>query len=251
MTNQVVQGDCLELLKTIASDSIDVSFADPPFNLGKRYSAYKDHVPTADYLAWCELWLTELVRVSKHSIFVHNIPKWLVHFASILNKLAEFKHWISWDASSGPMGKSLQPSHYGILYYVKGNSKFYELRYPHKRCRKCAYLLKDYGGKKSSLHPFGPLVSDVWTDIHRVKHHRDAHPCFVGSSKVYTATGISTIDAINVGDFVLTHKGRYRKVLSVFKIDNKPTVTLKVIGLEDIKTTGNHPFLIINKPNIL
>ena len=29
------------------------------------------------------------------------------------------------------------------------------------------------------LHPFGSLVSDVWTDIHRVKHnkYRDEHPC--------------------------------------------------------------------------
>ncbi len=29
------------------------------------------------------------------------------------------------------------------------------------------------------LHPYGPLVSDVWTDIHRVKHNkfRDEHPC--------------------------------------------------------------------------
>ena len=29
------------------------------------------------------------------------------------------------------------------------------------------------------LHPFGPLLSDVWSDIHRVKHnkYRDDHPC--------------------------------------------------------------------------
>ena len=58
-------------------------------------------------------------------------------------------------------------------------NKFYEIRYPHKRCRKCNYLLKDYGGKKAGLHPLGPLVSDVWTDIHRIKHnkYRDEHPC--------------------------------------------------------------------------
>ncbi|MCD6223543.1 MAG: hypothetical protein J7J73_01395 [Deltaproteobacteria bacterium] len=63
------------------------------------------------------------------------------------------------------------------LQYKK--NKFYEVRYPHKRCRKCGYLLKDYGGKKAGLHPFGPLVSDVWTDIHRIKHnkYRDEHPC--------------------------------------------------------------------------
>lgn len=61
---------------------------------------------------------------------------------------------------------------------MKGN-KFYEIRHPHKRDRKTGYLMKDYGGKKDGLHPFGPLVSDVWTDIHRIKHNkfRDEHPC--------------------------------------------------------------------------
>jgi len=79
------------------------------------------------------------------------------------------------------MGKSLQPAHYGILFYAKDckQLKFYEVRYPHKRTRKTNILAKDYGGKKGLLHPFGPLVSDVWTDIHRVKHNkfRDEHPC--------------------------------------------------------------------------
>lgn len=79
-----------------------------------------------------------------------------------------------------PMGKILQPAHYGILFYTKGAKgfKFYEIRHPHKRDRK-GQLQKDYGGKKSILHPFGPLVSDVWDDIHRIRHNvrRDEHPC--------------------------------------------------------------------------
>jgi len=122
-------------------------------------------------------------RVTKPtgSIFLHNIPKWLTFYASFLNKYAHFKHWIAWDAPTAPMGKSLQPAHYGILFYgkeIKG-TKIHELRYPHKRDRKQGFLLKDYGGKKDKLHPFGPLVSDVWTDIHRIKHNkkRDPHPC--------------------------------------------------------------------------
>ena len=48
---------------------------------------------------------------------------------------------------------------------------------PHERERKSTYLKKDYGGKKDRIHPFGPLVSDVWNDIHRVRHGRDDHPC--------------------------------------------------------------------------
>lgn len=181
--NKILQGDCLELFKNIPDNSIDMTFADPPFNLQKRYTSYTDNLEFQEYLDWCKKWIAEIVRVTKPtgSIFLHNIPKWLTFYATYLNKFAHFKHWIAWDAPTAPMGKSLQPSHYGILFYTKEarGAKIYELRHPHKRDRKQGYLLKDYGGKKDGLHPFGPLVSDVWTDIHRIKHNskRDEHPC--------------------------------------------------------------------------
>ena len=179
--NKIYQGDCLELFKNIPDNSVDMTFADPPFNLGKKYNSYKDNLKFEEYLNWCEKWISEMVRVTKPTgaIFVHNIPKWLTYFSNILNKKAIFKHWIAWEAPTAPMGKTLQPSHYGILFYVKSKDfKFYEIRHPHKRDRK-GILLKDYGGKKNKIHPFGPLVSDVWTDIHRIKHSRkrDPHPC--------------------------------------------------------------------------
>lgn len=181
--NKILTGDAITLFKKIPDNSVDITFADPPFNLKKKYGTYNDKMKVQEYIDWCEKWISEMVRITKPTgtIFVHNIPKWLTYYSSILNKHAIFRHWISWDAPTSPMGKSLQPSHYGILYYVKDieKTKFYELRYPHKRCRKCGYLLKDYGGKKQGLHPFGPLLSDVWTDIHRIKHnkYRDEHPC--------------------------------------------------------------------------
>lgn len=181
--NKILQGDCLELFSQIPDDSVDMTFADPPFNLKKNYNSYKDSLVLQEYLTWCQEWISEMVRVTKPSgsIFIHNIPKWLTYYASYLNSLADFKHWISWDAPTAPMGKSLQPGHYGILFYAKKAKelKFFEIRHPHKRTRKTKILAKDYGGKKGMLHPFGPLVSDVWTDIHRIKHNkfRDEHPC--------------------------------------------------------------------------
>lgn len=181
--NKIIKSDCLDLLKQMPDNSVDMTFADPPFNLKKKYNGYNDNKEIENYLQWCKLWLFEMVRITKPtgSIFVHNIPKWLIFYANFLNEIAYFKHWIAWDAPTAPMGKTLQPSHYGILFYAKDikQLKFYEVRYQHKRCRKCNILLKDYGGKKEGLHPFGPLCSDVWTDIHRIKHnkYRDEHPC--------------------------------------------------------------------------
>lgn len=176
-------GDCLEGMSHLPDSCVDMAFADPPFNLRKKYKKHKDRMEMDDYLRWCEEWLREMVRVVKPggAIFVHNIPKWLTFYAAILNDLAMFKHWIAWDAPTSPMGKSLLPSHYGVLYYIKEGekAKFRDLRFPHPRCRHCKRLLKDYGGKKDGLHPFGPLVSDVWSDLHRIRHRRDRddHPC--------------------------------------------------------------------------
>jgi len=181
--NSVILGDCLKILKKIPDDSFDMTFADPPFNLKKKYGNYADSKELREYLDWSENWIKEMVRVTKNtgSIFVHNIPKWLTYYAGFLNKVAYFKHWIAWDSMGAPLGKTMLPSHYGILFYVKKEKgfKFHELRIPHKKCRACDEMIKDYGGKKNQIHPYGTLLSDVWTDIHRIRHlqRRDKHPC--------------------------------------------------------------------------
>jgi len=181
--NQIICGDAIEIMKKIPNNSIDVTFADPPFNLNKKYNNYKDKKVSQDYITWCESWLTEMVRITKPtgSILVHNIPKWLIYFANHLNKIAFFKHWIAWDSMSVPLGKTLLPAHYGILFYTKNQKgfKFNELRSLHKKCSHCGEMIKDYGGKKSQINPYGTLLNDVWDDIHRIRHgsRRDKHPC--------------------------------------------------------------------------
>ncbi|MBU2539746.1 transcriptional repressor LexA [Patescibacteria group bacterium] len=203
--NEILCGDAIEELKKIPDDSADMTFADPPFNLNKKYGNYKDKRAAEDYIKWCEQWLTEMVRVTKPtgSIFVHNIPKWLVYFANHLNKIAIFKHWIAWDSMSIPLGKTLLPAHYGILFYTKipKGFKFHELRSPHRKCRTCGQMIKDYGGKKSQINPYGTLLSDVWADIHRIRHsaRRDEHPCQLPEPLLERLILMST----NEGDVVL------------------------------------------------
>lgn len=203
--NKINAGDCLSILSQIEDDSVDVCFADPPFNLNKKYKGYGDKKTVEEYLEWCRLWLAELVRITKPtgSIFIHNIPKWLTYFAGIFNEMAYFRHWIAWDAMSTPLGKTLLPTHYGILMYTKQptNFKFYEIRAPHRTCRVCNAFIKDYGGKKDQMHPFGGLIGDVWTDIHRIRHasRRDEHPCQLPLHLLERIILMST----DVGDIVL------------------------------------------------
>ncbi|MEM7814775.1 MAG: site-specific DNA-methyltransferase [Candidatus Aenigmatarchaeota archaeon] len=180
--DDIIVGDAIKLMKKMPDNSVDMTFADPPFNLRKSYENYKDNKEIEEYIDWCTQWIFEMVRITKPtgSIFVHNIPRWLTYFSAYMNTIAKFRHWISWDSMGNPLGKTLLPSHYGILWYVKSNNfKFYDIRAPHKTCRDCGAFLKDYGGKKDQIHKFGTLVSDVWTDVHRIRHknRRDKHPC--------------------------------------------------------------------------
>ena len=183
LIDKIHHTDCLALMASMPDNCVNFVFADPPFNLNKKYTQYKDKLPFQQYLDWTREWIAESCRILKPdgSIFVYNIPKLLVHTAPILNDHAEFRHWIVWDANGRPLGKTLQPSHYGILFYTKtAKGKFYDVRAPHKKCRSCKTYLKDYGGKEYLRHAFGYQISDVWSDIHRVRHASkriENHPC--------------------------------------------------------------------------
>ncbi len=183
MLNTVVNMDCIEVMNSLPEQSVQLVFADPPFNLNKNYNSYKDNLPLNDYLCWTRNWIESALRILKDdgSLLVYNIPRLLIHTTPILNDLAVFRHWIAWNSTGKPLGKTLQPAHYGILFYTKTkNSKFFDVRAPHKECRKCKAFLKDYGGKEHLRHPFGYQISDVWDDIHRVRHASkrvENHPC--------------------------------------------------------------------------
>lgn len=186
MLSDLVIADCLEFLRALEDGVASLVFADPPFNVKKPYATYVDHKERQEYEDWSRQWILELVRVLRPggSLFLHNIPYWLIRQCYFLDTLEEmsFCHWIAWDALSAPMGESLQPAHYGIAYYVKrplGKVTFHELRIPHKRCRTCKNVIARYDGENVKVPPHGPLITDVWKDIYRLKHkeYRTHHPC--------------------------------------------------------------------------
>ena len=258
--NEIIQGDAIELMKQIPDDSIDMTFADPPFNLKKSYEQYEDDKEIRDYLTWCNKWLYQMVRITKPtgSIFAHNIPKWLTYYASYLSEIAYFKHWIAWDAMGAPLGKTILPNHYGILWYVKlKDFKFYDIRTPHRYCRECKALLKDYGGKKHLAHPFGTLVSDVWTDIYRIRHtkRRDEHPCQLPIHLLErlilmtTDAGDTVLDPfIGTGTTAIAAKRLARKYIGI-DIDNK-YVTMskeKLEGIAPVQINGCYLSVFLGK----
>ena len=169
-------GDCLEVLPFIKGEVFDAVFADPPFNLKKRYGAKTDDDRLqSEYLEWCYRWIDECIRVLKPggALFIYNLPKWNLYLgAHLMNRGLEFRHNIAVDMkSSFPISGRLYPSNYSLLYFTKGKPKtFRKIRTPLELCRHCSGEVRDYGGHRHAMNPKGANLRDVWTDIPPVRH---------------------------------------------------------------------------------
>jgi len=193
--NTVYQEDCLlfmrQLLSTYPDGIFDLVFADPPYNLEKKYDEYADDKSARDYLQWCDQWLRLCARVLKPggTLMVLNLPKWAISHALFLHSILDFRHWICWDAMADPRGKLL-PAHYALLYYTKLGSKIKFRYYPKASLGMTDYIeppdSPNYCLRQSCIRARKKVgddcraeLSDVWFDIHRIKHirDRDYHPC--------------------------------------------------------------------------
>ena len=62
----IMLGDSIDLLQRIRTNTIDLIFADPPYNIGKVFGNNKDKWETTnDYITWCKKWIDECFRVLK------------------------------------------------------------------------------------------------------------------------------------------------------------------------------------------
>ncbi|MBD1889166.1 site-specific DNA-methyltransferase [Coleofasciculus sp. FACHB-SPT9] len=162
------QGDCLKLLSALPNESVNLVFADPPFNLGKEYGeGVSDRMELDKYLAWSQQWLGESIRVLKPggSLFVFNLPKWCIEYGAYLNQKGMwFRHWIACRMPKAfPRGKKMSPAHYGLLYYTKGEPAVFNKVYtPIQVCRHCGGEIRDYGGHRKKLNEKGINLMDVW-----------------------------------------------------------------------------------------
>jgi DNA modification methylase len=204
MFNVVHHGDAVKILKKYLDNSIDLVFADPPYNLDKAYHVYDDERADEEYVKWCNSWLREYVRILKPtgSLYVLNLPRWTMYHAAFLNQHLCFQNWIVWDAMSEPRGK-LMPAHYGLLFYTKHPTDFtfnydevgqLDARY---YCLRTSCIRKR---KAAGVDDKMPLT-DIWWDIHRIKHRRDRdyHPCQLPNALMERIIHLST----NEGDIVL------------------------------------------------
>jgi site-specific DNA-methyltransferase (adenine-specific) len=95
---QLYNADCLDVLPQVDTETVDLVFADPPFNLGKDYgNGVNDSLKDHEYLEWCERWMAESMRVLKPggAYFLWNLPRWNMELGHYLNEAGMmFRHWL-------------------------------------------------------------------------------------------------------------------------------------------------------------
>ena len=112
----IFHGDCLNVLAEIPSSTIDLIFADPPYNIGKKFAGFVDSWPSvSEYTKWCYRWLEDCIRILKPtgSMYVMTSTQSMPYLDIWLRERINIMSRIVWHYdSSGVQAKS----HFGSLY---------------------------------------------------------------------------------------------------------------------------------------
>ena len=154
--------DCIAGMKLLGDGTVDLAFADPPFNIGYDYDVYDDQLEAEKYLDWCRQWTAEVVRVLKP-----DGTFWLAigdEYAAELKVMLQREHglfcrsWVVWYYTFGVnCKKKFSRSHAHLFHMVKDREQFTfnaeAIRVPSAR-----QLV--YGDRRAN--PAGRLPDDTW-----------------------------------------------------------------------------------------
>ncbi|MGO9114587.1 MAG: DNA methyltransferase [Thermoguttaceae bacterium] len=121
--NNVYEENCIEGLQQVAPGSVDLVFADPPFNIGYEYDVYHDERAAEEYLDWTRKWIGGAKRALKP-----NGTFWLAigdEYAAELKLIAqtEFgfacRSWVIWYYTFGVnCVRGFSRSHTHLFHFV-------------------------------------------------------------------------------------------------------------------------------------
>ena len=161
--NRLIKGDCLKVLDKIDKGSVDLVFADPPFNIGYKYDTYDDNRSKEDYLSWTNTWLNKVTKVIKPngSIYIAIGDDYVAHIKLKLDDLGlTMRNWIIWHYTFGVSCKNkFNRSHTHILYYVKDKNDF-TFNYLDPKVRIPSARSTVYKDKRANS--IGKLPDDTW-----------------------------------------------------------------------------------------
>ncbi|MCA9043671.1 MAG: hypothetical protein KDA69_05080 [Planctomycetaceae bacterium] len=161
--NKIHNVDCVQGLRQLEAESVDLAFADPPFNIGYEYDTYDDTREAADYLSWCHEWMSGLYRALKP-----DGTFWLAigdEFAAELKIEAQklgfhCRSWVIWYYTFGVnCVNGFSRSHTHLFHFVKDKSKFtFHRMNPQIRVKSARQLV--YADKRAN--PNGRLPDNTW-----------------------------------------------------------------------------------------
>lgn len=162
--NRVLNEDCIAGMKKLDEGSVDLVFADPPFNIGYDYDVYKDKLESDRYLAWSRDWTAEAIRALKP-----DGTFWLAigdEYAAELKVMIQREHgltcrsWVVWYYTFGVNCKyKFSRSHVHLLYMLKDPKEFtFNADDPAVRIPSARELV--YGDHRAN--PKGRLPDDTW-----------------------------------------------------------------------------------------
>ena len=127
--HQIYFGDVFEGLNLIADESIDLIFADPPYNIGKDFNGRKDKWKDEEsYLNWCYEWLELCLRKLKPngSFYVMTATQFMPYFDIFLRNKIDILSRIVWynDGSSVQAKKYFGSTYEPILFGVKKKKEY-------------------------------------------------------------------------------------------------------------------------------
>jgi len=176
----IVTGDAVEVLGGWPAECVDLVFADPPFNIGYQYDAYRDRLPPKAYLDWTEAWIDACLRALKPTgtFWIAIGDEYAAEIRVMMRERATLRNWVIWHYTFGQnCKKKFNRSHAHLFYFVKDPEAFTfnaddpSVRVPSDRQLK-------YNDKRAN--PKGKLPGDVWT-FSRVcgtfKERVGWHPC--------------------------------------------------------------------------
>jgi len=160
--NTIHQGDCISGLRKLASASVDLAFADPPFNIGYEYDVYDDKQTYHGYLEWTRQWMAEVCRVLKPAGTF-----WIAigdEYAAEIKLLAQnelklaCRSWVIWYYTFGVnCTKKFNRSHAHLFHFVKDSG-----RYTFNENEICVRSARQVVYADGRAHPAGRLPDDTW-----------------------------------------------------------------------------------------
>lgn len=120
---QLYQGDSIAWLASLASQSVDLVFADPPYNLKKE--EWDNFESQEQYIQWSIQWISHASRVLKTtgSLYICGFSEILADLKHPASKYFKGCRWIIWHyRNKANLGNGWGRSHESIIHFRKSET---------------------------------------------------------------------------------------------------------------------------------